>query len=36
MADGASNRTEYQESFWVWKAAGAKADNLTTICKGIV
>ena len=30
--DSASNRNEYQEYFLGVKAAGAKADNLTTIC----
>ena len=29
--DSASNRNEYQEYFMGLKAAGAKADNLTTI-----
>jgi len=29
--DSASNRNEYQEHFLGVKAAGAKADNLTTI-----
>jgi len=31
VVDSASNRNEYQEHFLGVKAAGAKADNLTTI-----
>jgi hypothetical protein len=34
--DSASNRNEYQENSWGYRAAGAWADDLTTICEPIV
>jgi hypothetical protein len=34
--DSASNRNEYQESFWGKRRPAHKADNLTVICESIV